>query len=407
MADIYAAIASCQQNGNRLLDEVKEKLSAEVKKITKEEIKGLKRIYACEYFELAFYLGGVLLLEHAGGHIVPNSPYMKNLVHAVIGNHFSLYDNGDELEDDETLSPSSVMLNGRVGNHFNGLPFIENVPDEAGGFDKDGHDAFGLYCETSHLKSNEHWANIEKPKIETTDWKAVHVAALSLFNIMQTLTSDLWHKLCKKKEDAVKAGRVKEFLGISKIDSANKKLDDAMEVEGDDNETMKSMMGKELDKKLNKAKAKEKKEKRKNSSAGGKNQPQGPTKTGQSGIRDTNKDGKEKRPSSKKKWKRDSSSERGPSPKRGPPRDYHHWHDNDSYHNRGRRRSKSRPRHIDNDNDERDHNNRRPHSILKKNVRFPAEGQRGRGRGGRGRRGGRGGRGDARDGYKRERGSRT
>ena len=80
---------------------------------------------------------------------------------------------------------------------------------------------------------------------------------------MQTLTSDLWHKLCKKKEDAVKAGRVKEFLGISKIDSANKKLDDAMEVEGDDNETMKSMMGKELDKKLNKAKAKEKKEKRK------------------------------------------------------------------------------------------------------------------------------------------------
>ena len=32
VADIYAAIASCQQNGNRLLDEVKEKLTAEVKK---------------------------------------------------------------------------------------------------------------------------------------------------------------------------------------------------------------------------------------------------------------------------------------------------------------------------------------------------------------------------------------
>ena len=61
---------------------------------------------------------------------------------------------------------------------------------------------------------------------------------------MQNLTSDLWHKLSKKKEDAVLAGKVKEFLGISKIDSTNKKLDDAMEVEGNNNETMENMMGK-------------------------------------------------------------------------------------------------------------------------------------------------------------------
>merc|ERR1711966_551738 len=177
-------------------------------------------------------------------------------------NHFLLYDNGDKLEDDETLSPNSVILNGGVGNHLNGLPFIENVPDEAGGFEQDGDGAFGLYCETSHLKSNEHWANAEKPKIEENDWKAVKIVALSLFNIMQTPTSDLWHNFFKKKEDAVKEGTVKEFLGISKINSANKKLDDAMEVEGDDNETMKIMMGKELEKKLNKAKAKKKKKKK-------------------------------------------------------------------------------------------------------------------------------------------------
>ena len=66
--------------------------------------------------------------------------------------------------------------------------------------------------------------------------------------MMQSLISDLWHKISKKKEDAVLDGRVKEFLGISKIDSANKKLDDAMEVKGDNNETMKSIMGKEIDK---------------------------------------------------------------------------------------------------------------------------------------------------------------
>ena len=66
--------------------------------------------------------------------------------------------------------------------------------------------------------------------------------------MMQSLTSDLWYRISKKKEDAVLAGKVKEFLGISKIDSANRKLDDAMEVDGDDNKTMKSMVGKEIDK---------------------------------------------------------------------------------------------------------------------------------------------------------------
>ena len=103
----------------------------------------------------------------------------------------------------------------------------------------------------------------KKTKIKDNDWKAVEAAALSLFTMLESLTSDLWHKINKKKEDAVQAGKVKEFLGISKINPANKKLDDAMEVEGDDNETMKSMMGKEIDRKLNRAKAKEKREKRK------------------------------------------------------------------------------------------------------------------------------------------------
>ena len=44
--------------------------------------------------------------------------------------------------------------------------------------------------------------------------------------------------------------------------------------------------------------AKEKKEKEKKSSAGGKTHPPRPTKTGQSGTKDTNGDGKEKQPSS-------------------------------------------------------------------------------------------------------------
>ena len=44
---------------------------------------------------------------------------------------------------------------------------------------------------------------------------------------MQNLTSDIWHKLSKEKEDAILAEKIKEFWGTSKVDSTNKKLDDA------------------------------------------------------------------------------------------------------------------------------------------------------------------------------------
>ena len=169
---------------------------------------------------------------------------MTSLVTAVIGDHFSLYDTGNELNDGKTLSLDVIKMNDRVGNHITGLPFIENVSKEAGGFDQDGDNAFGLYCKSSGLKSYEKWTNVENPKINEDDRISIETVALSLFDIMQNLTSDLWHKLSKKKEDAIKAGRVKEFLGISKVDSTDKKLDDAMEVEDDSNETMKSMMGK-------------------------------------------------------------------------------------------------------------------------------------------------------------------
>ena len=117
-----------------------------------------------------------------GDNVAPN---------AVIGDHFSLYDNGDELNDGEILSLNLVKMNGRVGNHLTGLSFIKNLPKEAGGADQDGDDAFGLYCETSGLKSHENWTNVEKPKINKNGWRAVEIAALSLFNTMQNPTSDL------------------------------------------------------------------------------------------------------------------------------------------------------------------------------------------------------------------------
>ena len=203
-------------------------------------------------------------------------------------------------------------------------------------------------------------------------------------------------KLQSKKKKPKKAAKKKEFMGIFCVDSANQKLDDAMEVKGDEQTTLRSLINKEVDKKVAKSKSKEKKEKRKNSSGSGKSQPQGPTRTGRNGKKDATDAGNKSSSQPKKNLKKPSREERGRSPKRKPPRDFSSHHDDDSYDNRSYNRSSSRRKYEGKDN-------RRPRSILKKRVRFQSEKK---GRGGRGQ-GGREGRGGAPSGSRRGLGGRT
>ena len=134
-----------------------------------------------------------------------------------------LFDTGDELNNGKTLSRDVIKMNGCVDNYLTDLPFIEHVSKEVGGFDQGSDNAFGLYCESHGLISYKNWTNVKKQKIKDDNWSAVPTTAFSLFDIMQNLTSDLWYKLCKKKENAILAGKIKEFSGVSKIDSTNKK----------------------------------------------------------------------------------------------------------------------------------------------------------------------------------------
>jgi len=145
VADVYAAILAIQQNGIRLMDEVKQKLSAEVTKITREEIKGLKRVCACEYYEVTHQLAGTLLLNQLERDVTPKSNEMTRLVHAVIGRHFTLFDDGSDLEEGETLSQPTRDVNKRIAAHLKALPFAINTDAQAGGTAQDGIDALDAY----------------------------------------------------------------------------------------------------------------------------------------------------------------------------------------------------------------------------------------------------------------------
>ena len=122
VADVYAAVLTYQQNGIRLLGELKRKLSAEVTKITKEEVKGLERVRACEYYKVEYDLAGTLLLERLEHVITPKSQEMARLMHAVIAKHSVLSDDGSNLEQGETLSDLSRDVNKMVDGHLKNSP---------------------------------------------------------------------------------------------------------------------------------------------------------------------------------------------------------------------------------------------------------------------------------------------
>ena len=121
------------------MNEVKQKLSAEMAKITKEEVKCLKRVCTCEeYYEVAHELTGNLLLNQLERDVTPNSQEMARLVHAVISGHFMLFDDVSKLEEGETLSELVCGVNKRIHAHLTTLPFAVNADEQAGGMNQDG-----------------------------------------------------------------------------------------------------------------------------------------------------------------------------------------------------------------------------------------------------------------------------
>ena len=91
-------------------------------------------------------------------------------------------------------------------------PLPQTNPKTGGGIAQDGIDAFDAYCLASQLIGQENWQNNIQPKIGDSDDEAVATAALSLFDIMEALTTGLWNKLAEKKEVAKLAGHKKEFF---------------------------------------------------------------------------------------------------------------------------------------------------------------------------------------------------
>ena len=261
------------------MDEVKQKLNAEVTKITKEEVKGLKRVCACEYYEVAHELVDTLLLNQLERDVAPNSQEMACLVNSVIGGHFILFNDGSELEEGEMLSELACDINKRINAHLTTLPFAVNTDEQARGTTQDGIDAFSAYCQASYMTDYQHYEKLVEPLIKQGDQATINKCALLYFEQMEALIKKLWSNIDKKKEKAKKGAKIKEFWVSTKcIDSSNKKLGSAMEVDDEDATTVNNIIDKRVDKRHPKQKPKGKKRSKQTLSATGKTNRRGPQK---------------------------------------------------------------------------------------------------------------------------------
>ena len=148
---------------------------------------------------------------------------MRLLAHATVGEHFVLDEDPDPDDEDQ------IKLNERMGNHLAHLPFTLREGDNV----ERGIDAFEAYRQTSYLGDWEDLYN----QLTESDHDLIAEAGSELFEMMSKLTTELWTSLDKKKTESEVAGKKEEFLGFNMIDSANKKLDEAMDI--DDSEDKK------------------------------------------------------------------------------------------------------------------------------------------------------------------------
>ena len=90
VADIYAIITKKQENGIRLLDELKQILTMEVTVIAHQELKPLVRLCAFDHYNLASKVTGKLFFKKKkkGSTSPLPKPEIKTLIHAAISKHF-------------------------------------------------------------------------------------------------------------------------------------------------------------------------------------------------------------------------------------------------------------------------------------------------------------------------------
>ena len=176
VAHIHAEIAKYKESGIRQLDTLKVSLTAEARKITEHEVRGCKILCAYDYYEVAVDLAGILILDlqKEGSRYKTPETNMDILCHAAMQSHFL------PTEENESLFGGDSEKT----EHINLLPFTINGADAP-------LDSWNAYLQVVGM-SEPIWTEKVKPQIKAEDEPLIKEVGQQLFDMMKSLTTDLW-----------------------------------------------------------------------------------------------------------------------------------------------------------------------------------------------------------------------
>jgi len=370
--DVRAEISDLQQEGLVLQDQLKNKLAKLITAITKKEVVALRRLLILEYFELAVFMAGCIVLnlqKPARGGFVRQTDDLDILILKILEIHIFEVTEEDWIKilqyDDKTPGD---LARGQAGVEL--LKHFDINPDQI------------------------------NAKYNAADNDLAQRASTDLLNSMKTITKKIFPDVAAAKADAKAEGEKVKFLGIERCKQKQDKLAAAIE-KSNGQEEVQDIARQEANDAVEKNNSKQRRAARKKSSGEQKDRAQTPAKNGPNGKRRTGRS----RERSQRKSRR-QSADSSPASSASTRSRSRNKRVADRSHKKGNRRSRSRSRRshqddchsqedYDDDSNSGTRNNRSRRSKSRNGKRRPHKAKKGskqRNNGqGRGDNGGRGG----------------
>ena len=310
VADIRADISDLQQEGLVLQDQLKNKLAKMITRIARKETSALRRLLILEYFELAVFMAGCILLDlqkPARGGFIRQTKDLDILILKILEIHMF-----DVTEEDWTkiLQYDSMT----PGDHARGEACVELLKH----FDID----------PTQLDA----------KYNAADQDLTRKASAELLNTMKAITKKIFPDIAAAKADAKAEGEKAKFLGIERCKQKQSKLAAAIE-NTDGKDVVHDIARDEANAAVEKNNSRQRREARKKSS-GEQNVPaQTPGKNGRNGRQRTGRSRERSQQRSNRKSADSSPASNASTRSRSQSK-----RRADQSHKKGKRRSRSRSR---------------------------------------------------------------
>ena len=252
--DVFAEIAKIQERGLRIQDEYKRAMTEQIHELTKFEIRALRRVIGCEYWETAVIVAGALILDATkpeNGGAEPKTKDTDILIAKALEIHLNELDATD-LKNLFGYDDSYDQMKQEMAQYFVWHFQIVDV----------------------RLQINS--------KFDVADTELIRKVNSKIMKMMKSLSTKHCTEKKRVKKSAQAKGKKIEFFGIRSVKIAQNKMSERLE-SGNNEDRIENIAEKKATQVYARNESKKKQKARKKSSGEAKNQASTPGKNGRNG----------------------------------------------------------------------------------------------------------------------------